>query len=107
MFFEPEDLFMGLAVLFAGSILVFEGMLAYNDRPKRATGSVAFVLVLGIGLLLLVYGFAVLFDLYQPIGDDSNFGKIFSVLLFVSLLLLGAAAISEIIVSRRFNKILA
>ena len=51
----------------------------------------------------MVYGFLVLFDIYQPVGDTGLDNFILVVILSASLLILGAGSITEIVLSTRMR----
>lgn len=100
LIFEPENMFMFLAILFGSLVFIYEGF-----QSKQGSGkSVAFVLLIGIGVIGLGYAIAILFGLYSPIGASEDFVHYsLQVILIAQLIILGAGAISEIILSKKLR----
>jgi len=100
LIFEPEDMFMFLAILFGSLVFIYE---AFQSR-EGGGHSVAFVLLIVIGIIGLIFAFAILFGLYDAIRADSDFIKFtLTVVLIAMLIILGAGAINEIVLSKRLR----
>ena len=98
---SPEDMFMGISLIVAGGLIfLYE---AFESKSESARFSTAWVIMLFLSMASMVYGFLVLFYIYQPVGDTGLDNFILVVILSASLLILGAGSITEIVLSTRMR----
>ena len=98
---SPEDMFMGISLIVAGGLIfLYE---AFESKSESARLSTAWVIMMVLSFSSMIYGFLILFDIYQPVGDTGMDNFILVVILSASLLILGAGAITEIVLSTRMR----
>ena len=87
---------MGLTLILGGSVLIYVGV-----ESKKKNSNVAHWLLYVLGFIGIGYGFAIMFNAYDPFSATGiiGYGLVFTILSM--LVILGAGAISEVKLSKK------
>lgn len=99
--FPLENLFLFLGVFLPGLVVIYEGLNIRKDKGE--TGAiVSAIMFFIIGGLLIITSFLILFDLYDPRTDTTDFLFVFSIAYGAGFLILVFGTLWEIYKSERY-----
>jgi len=100
--FPAENLFFFLGILLPGLVVIYEA-LNIRKKDKGSGAIVSVVIFIIIGVFLIINSVLILFDLYDPRTDTSDYRIVFAIIFGLGFLILVFGAIWEINESERYH----